>query len=118
MKISTQFVVLVAVIVVGLGSLVLGLAVFADWPDGAIIGMVSAFGSIATGLIIAIRNQQHTAQTLDDLQRQVGIGQRLQDAKLNQVVKQTNGPTSPERAALARMASAQTIQDLKNGGHL
>lgn len=118
MKLTTQLAVLIGILFLGLAGLILGLAVLADWSDGAIIGMVSLFSSIATGLIVAVRNQQRTTETLDQLQQQVGAGQRTQDAKLTTVVQQTNGPTTRERELLARETAAATVAELKNGGHL
>ena len=38
MKVTTQTVVLVGIVMVGMVGLVLGLAVFANWSDGAIVG--------------------------------------------------------------------------------
>ena len=114
MKLTKELVLVVAIMVVGCGGLILGLAVFAHWSDGAILAMFSLFASIATGLIAAIRNQQKTAETLDQLQRQVGTGQRVQDEKLATVIDQTNGPSHADRVALVR----QTVAELKNAGHL
>lgn len=118
MKISTQFVVLVGIVALGMIGLVLGLAVLADWQDGSIIGMVSAFGTLAVGLLAAIRGQQKTAEQINQLQQQVGAGQRSNARTLDTVVEQTNGPASAERAQLARQAALQTVAELKNGGHL
>lgn len=96
MKLTTQSAIVVTAAIVGMVGLILGLAVFADWSDGAIIGMISGIGSILVGLIVAVRNQQKAADQLDELQRVVGIGQRHQDAqmtnqaaKMNTVVEQT-----------------------------
>jgi hypothetical protein len=96
MKITTQFVVLVGVLVSGMVGLVLGLAVLADWSDGAIVGMVSGFGTIAATLLVTIRNQQKTTETLDD-----------QSKQLETVVAQTNGLSHEERSAIAREAADQ-----------
>lgn len=80
MKLTTQLVVLILGVLAGLVSLVLCLAVWADWSDGAIVGMVSAFGTLATGLIVSVRNQQKTAEVL-----------AVQDGKLDTIEKNTNG---------------------------
>lgn len=113
MKISTQFVVLVAVVITGMVGLVLGLAVLADWSDGAIVGMVSGFGTIATGLIVAVRNQQKNAETLDQLQRVIGAGQRSTAATLHTVVQQTNGMSEAERQDIAERAAASVVQQFR-----
>lgn len=94
MKITTQFVVLVGVLVAGMVGLVLGLAVWADWSDGAIVGMVSGFGTIAATLLVTIRNQQKTTETLDTQTRQ-----------LETVVAQTNGLSEIEREQIADAAA-------------
>ena len=66
--------------------------------DGAIIGMVSGFGTIATGLIVAVRNQQQTTERLED-----------QDRKLDRITAQTNGLSEIERQDIADKAyQAQT----------
>jgi hypothetical protein len=117
-KISNQLVALIATMLVGMVGLVLGLAVLANWQDGSIIGMVSLFGSVATGIIITVRNQQKTAETLDQLQRQVGTGQRVSDGKLNTVVEQTNGPTHAALVRTAQEAAVATVAELKNSGHI
>lgn len=104
MKITTQLVAMIAIIIVGMVGLVLGLAVFANWSDGAIVGMVSGFGTIATGLIMAVRNQQQTTQTLKE-----------QDQKLDTVVAQTNGLSERERQDIADRAAVSVVQAWKRG---
>lgn len=94
MKITTQLVALVAVLVAGMVGLVLGLAVVAGWSDGAVVGMVSAFGTVAAGLIVAVRNQEKTTETLKE-----------QTEQLNTVVQQTNGLSEEEREAIAAAAA-------------
>jgi len=117
-KISKELVALVGVMLAGMVGLVLGLAVLANWQDGSIIGMVSLFGSVATGIIITVRNQQKTAETLDQLQRQVGTGQRVADDKINTVVEQTNGPSHAALERTAQQAAIATVAELKNSGHI
>lgn len=113
MKVTNQLVALVAVVLAGMIVMILGLAVLADWSDGAIVGMVSGFGTIATGLIVAIRNQQKTAETLDELQHQLGAGQRVQVDKLETVVKQTNGLSDAERQDVAERAAAAVVRQFR-----
>lgn len=104
MKITKELVFLVAIIVAGMVGLVLGLAVFAEWSDGAIIGMVSGFGTLATGLIVAVRNQQKTTESLE-----------VQDRKLDTVVAQTNGLSELERQEIADKAAVAVIAAWKRG---
>lgn len=113
MKVTTQTVVLVGIIMAGMVGLVLGLAVLADWSDGAIVGMVSGFGTIAATLIIAIRNQQATRVTLDQLQQQLGTGQRTQVDLLDTVVKQTNGLSEAERQDIAERAAVSVVRQFR-----
>lgn len=113
MRITNQLVALVAVVGLGMVGLVLGLAVLADWSDGAIVGMVSGFGSVAVAILVAVRNQQHTAQALDELQQQVGAGQRHQTDTLDQVVKQTNGLSETERQDIAERAAASVVRQFR-----
>jgi hypothetical protein len=104
---------LVAVVLIGMTGLILGLAVFANWSDGAIVGMVSGFGTIATGLIVAIRNQQKTAESIDQLQRAVGAGQRSTADTLHTVVQQTNGMSEAERQDIAERAAASVVKQFR-----
>lgn len=104
MRITTQFVAMVAIIVAGMVGLVLGLAVLADWSDGAIVGMVSAFGALATGLIFNLRGQQRTEQTLE-----------RQDKQLDTVIAQTNGLSELERQEIADRAAVAVVAAWKRG---
>jgi hypothetical protein len=104
LKITKELVVLIAIIVLGAVGLVLGLAVFADWSDGAIVGMVSLFGSLASGLIVAVRNQQKTTETLTE-----------QDVKLDTVIAQTNGMSELERQDIAERAAASVVRQFRSG---
>jgi hypothetical protein len=104
MKLTKELAVVICVMIAGAVGLILGLAVLADWSDGAILAMFSLFASIATGLIAAVRNQQKTTETLDNLQRQVGSGQRDQDTKISTIVKQTNDLSDLARQDIADKA--------------
>jgi uncharacterized membrane protein YfcA len=104
MKITTQLVVMISIIVVGMVGMVLGLAVLAHWSDGAILGMAAGFGTIATGLIMAVRNQQQTTESL-----------QAQDRKLDTVVAQTNGMSEREKQEIADRAAVGVIQAWKRG---
>jgi hypothetical protein len=104
MKITKELVFLVGIIIAGMCGLVLGLAVWADWSDGAIVGMVSLFGSLASGLIVAVRNQQKTTETLEQ-----------QDRKLDTVVAQTNGLSEVEREEIADRAAVRVIDAYRKG---
>jgi uncharacterized transporter YbjL len=104
LKVTKELVFLVAVIVAGLTTMVLGLAVWANWSDGAIVGMASGFITLATGLIFAIRNQQKTSATLEQ-----------QDRKLDTVVAQTNGMSELERQEIADRAAVAVIDAWRKG---
>jgi hypothetical protein len=107
MKLTTQLTVVICVGALGMAGLVLGLAVWADWSDGAVVGLCTVFGTIVVNLIVAIRNQQKTAETLAD-----------QDQKLDTVVAQTNGLSERERQEVARQAVLEAFAQLKTEGHL
>lgn len=115
MKLTNQLVALIAVVVVGMICMVVALAVYADWSDGAVIGLLAAFGSVASGLVVAVRNQQVTRAALDELQQQVGAGQKDQAVKLETVVRQTNGLSTEERQDIARRAAAEAISQYRSG---
>jgi hypothetical protein len=103
-KITKELVLLIGIIIAGAVGLVLGLAVWADWSDGAIVGMVSLFGSLASGLIVAVRNQQKTSETLEQ-----------QDRKLDTVVAQTNGLSELERQEIADRAAVAVVDAYRKG---
>lgn len=107
MKLTTQLVVLILGSIFGMVALVVCLAAWADWQDGSVVGMVAAFGTLATSIIVAIRNQQKTSETLEE-----------QDKKLAKIDRQTNGLSSNERQEIAERAATATITRLKNSGHL
>lgn len=104
MKLTNQVVALVLGTVLGLSGLVACLAIWADWSDGAIVGMVSAFGTVAGGIIVAVRNQQKTADTLAD-----------QDEKLEIITRQTNGLSDAERQDIAERAAASVVRQFRGG---
>lgn len=91
MKLTTQLTVLICVCVLGIVALAASLAIWADWSDGAVVGMVSAFGTVATGLIIAVRNQGRTNEQLE------------------QITHQTNGLSQRERQDIAARAAREAI---------
>jgi hypothetical protein len=104
MKLTTQLVVLVLGTLMGMIALVVCLAIWASWSDGAIVGMVSAFGTIAAGVLVAVRNQAKTADVLD-----------AQDRKLDTVVAQTNGLSERERQDIADRAAVAVAKMYRNG---
>jgi hypothetical protein len=106
-KLTTQLAAVIIVGFVGIAGLVLGLAVLADWSDGAVIGLATALGAIVVNLIVAIRGQQKNAETLAS-----------QDRKLDTVVAQTNGLSDRERQDIAERTVATMMARLKNEGHL
>lgn len=90
-----QVVTALALSVLGIGSMVVALAVFAKWSEGAIVGMATAFSAIAVNTVLAIRNQNATQQTL-----------AAQDEKLHTIEQQTNGLSTAERQDIAERAAA------------
>jgi hypothetical protein len=67
---TNQLALVITVGIIGVAGLVLGLAVWADWSDGAIVGMVVAFGSVFTTAAITVRGQQRNAEQLTTIQEQ------------------------------------------------
>jgi proteasome assembly chaperone (PAC2) family protein len=98
-KLTNQLAIVIVSAIVGLVGLVLGLAVFAAWSSGAIIGMASGIGSVLVSLIVAVRGQQITAQ---ELQRQT--------TQLDTITEQTNGTSTAEREDIARRAAAAAVR--------
>ena len=109
MKMTTQFAAVIVVGVVGFVGLILGLAVLADWSDGAIIAMCTAFGALLVNTIVTIRNQQKTVETLTG-----------QDDKLDTITQQTNGLSERERDDITTRAAVKAIEAyaarMKEGG--
>jgi hypothetical protein len=106
-KLSNQLALVVVTGVVGFVGLILGLAVLADWSDGAIIGLATAFGAVIVNTIIAIRNQARTAEVLTQ-----------QDEKLDTITTQTNGLSGREKQDIAERAARAVVTGLKEAGHL
>ncbi len=98
MKITTQLAAVIVVGLLGFVGLILGLAVLADWSDGAIIGMATAFGAVIVNTVIAVRNQQKTVETLVH-----------QDEKLDTITAQTNGLSDRERQDIAHRAATAAL---------
>ena len=92
MKLTTQLAVVIGVGIAGIVSLVICLAVFAQWSDGAVIGLATALGAIVIILTVTVRNQAKTAEVLQG-----------QDDKLDQVVHRTNGQLSARDARIAEL---------------
>jgi uncharacterized iron-regulated membrane protein len=103
-KLTNQLAIVIGVGVFGIVGLVLGLAVLANWSDGAIIGMVTAFGAVIVNTVVAVRNQAKTAEVLQG-----------QDEKLATIERQTNGLSETERDDIARRAVAAYAQQQKRG---
>lgn len=112
-KVTTQVVWLCVVVAVGLISLVLGLAVLAHWSDGAIIAMFSGFATLATGIILAVRNQQRQAEVLDQMGRAIGAGQRAAESKLDTIKHQTDQVSEADRAQLAEDAATRAVEKVQ-----
>jgi pyridoxal/pyridoxine/pyridoxamine kinase len=100
---------LAIVIVAGIAGLVAMVAFLAQagWSEGGIAGMVTGIGSIITGLILSLRNQAKTQETLAD-----------QNVTLDRVVEQTNGLSDRERQDIAQRAATSVVEDLRRQGLL
>lgn len=95
MKLTTQLAVVIITAIIGIGGLIVGLAVLADWSDGAIIGMVTAFGAVIVNSVIAVRNQAKTAEVLT-----------AQTEQLDTITEQTNGKSDAEVQRIVERALA------------
>jgi hypothetical protein len=104
MKLTTQLVVLVLGTLLGMIGLVVSLAIWADWSDGAIVGMVSAFGTLSAGVIVAVRNQAKTGEVLE-----------RQNDRLEVIQRQTNGLSEAERQDIADRAAVKVIEAYRRG---
>ena len=91
MKLTTQLTIVICVGIAGMVAMVAFLS-SAGWSEGGIAGMVTGIGSVVTGLIVAIRNQNKTQETLQD-----------QNEVLDQVVHQTNGQLSARDERIAEL---------------
>jgi hypothetical protein len=104
-KLSTQLAAVIVAGVLGMVGMIVGLAVLADWSDGAIIGMMSGIGSVLVTAIVTLRGQQKQAEVLES-----------QNVTLDRVVEQTNGLSDRERQDIASRAAAAVIDGLKRSG--
>lgn len=107
MKLTTQVAIVIGVGIVSISGLVLGLAVLADWSDGAVIGLATGLGGIVVNLVVVVRGQAKTAEVLQG-----------QDDKLAKIDHQTNGQSDVERQDIAERAVTAAIAQLKDEGHL
>ena len=105
MRITTQLTVVIVVGIVGFVGMIVSLAVLADWSDGAIIGMATAFGAVIVNTVIAVRNQQRTVETL-----------LHQDEKLDTITAQTNGLSDRERQDIAHRAALTALAQTRKDG--
>lgn len=103
MKLSTQLTIVICVGIAGMVAMVAFLSA-AGWSEGGIAGMVTGIGSVAGTLIVAIRNQQQTQQTLT-----------RQDEKLEVIERQTNGLSHDEREDIARRAARAALEETPHG---
>jgi hypothetical protein len=103
-KVTTQLAIVVCVGILGIVGLIVGLAVFASWSEGAIIAMVTAFGAVILNTIITIRNQSKTNETLES-----------QDVKLDTITAQTNGLSEIERQEIAERAAVAVVRQFRGG---
>jgi hypothetical protein len=104
MRLSTQLTVVICVGIAGLVAMVAFLS-SAGWSEGGIAGMVTGIGSVITGVIVAVRNQAKTQETL-----------ALQDEQLATIERQTNGLSTAERQEIAERAASAAIAKLREGG--
>lgn len=103
MKLTNQLAAVIIVGVLGLAAMVVCLAVWAEWSDGAVVGMVAGIGSAVTAAIISVRGQQKTAETLDG-----------QNRVLDTITEQTNGLSTQERQDIANRAADAAVAKLKS----
>lgn len=108
-RLSNQVAAVIIVGIIGVAGMVVCLALWADWSDGAVIGMLSGIGAAVTAAIVAVRGQVKTQEAVDQVQMQVGAGQRLTDKKLETVVRQTNGMSTEQLNAVAAAAADAAI---------
>lgn len=79
MKLTTQLTIVIVAGITGMVAMVAFLSA-AGWSEGGIAGMVTGIGSVITGLIVTVRAQAKTQETLI-----------AQDAQLSTIEKNTNG---------------------------
>lgn len=109
LKLTNQLAAVISVSVLGVAAMVVCLAIWADWSDGAVVGMFAAFGSLATGLVVTLRASAKSAEQVDLLQRQVGAGQKSTAARLATVVEQTNGMSTAQIQDVASAAAQAAV---------
>lgn len=121
LKLTTQLAVVICVGIAGMVTIVVFLS-RAGWSETGIAGIVASTLTAVGVLIPVVRNQVKQSEQIDQVQRQIGAGQRDQASTLNTVVKQTNGMATEERkqiaAEAAQEAAAQTIAALRQAGHI
>jgi hypothetical protein len=92
MKLTTQVAWVLVVAIVAFVGLVVGLAVFANWSDGAIGAMIAGFGGIIVNTVLILRNQQ------------------VQGAKLDEIADHTNGSLSRRDDTIAGLTAMNRQQ--------
>lgn len=117
MKLTTQLAVVICVAIAGVVAMIYFLTQ-AGWSEGGIAGLCSGILTAVGTLVVVVRNQVKQADVLEQMQRQIGAGQRDQASTLDTVVEQTNGKSSRERQDIAERAAAATVATLKQEGHL
>jgi hypothetical protein len=103
MKLTTQLTIVICVGIVSGSALVYGLAAFAHWPSGAVVGLIGALGVAMGTLVVQLRSNAKLAD---------------QDKQLDTIVRQTNGLSDQERQDIAQRAVETAIASLKESGHL
>lgn len=96
--ITTQVAAVMVVAIAGWVGMVLGLAIFANWSDGAIVAMSTGFGAILVNSVISIGNQARNRQVLESTAQ-----------KVETIVHQTNAMASDERQDIANRAVAVAL---------
>lgn len=92
MKVTTQVAVVLVVGLVGILGLIFGLAVWADWSDGAIVGLVTAFSGLLINTVVVVRNQAQ------------------QDVKLDKIADQTNGQLTARDDTISSLTATVNAQ--------
>lgn len=116
MKLSTQMTVVIVAAIGGLLGMVYMLTA-AGRSTADVVGLLTGIGTAVALLIAAIRNQVKTDEKVEQLQQQVGIGQRMADEQLEKVVRQTNGDLDARiESGVTQALTAQRRDDTKPGG--
>lgn len=98
MKLTTQTAAVAITAIIGTVGLFLGLAIYANWSDGAIVGMVTAFAALFANQIVSAYKRTK------------------QDEKLDTITEQTNGLSFAERQDIADRAAVAAVQRYRDGG--